>query len=95
MKSIEDIANNMDNIQINESQLYDELIKNLQEAKNNEVLLHEGILTGLLGGAIGATVGPTIMKAVCNALGIDIKGPLGSLMTSRLILTTVGAKVGW
>ena len=36
-----------------------------------------------------------LASSLCNALGVDLKGPLGSLMTSRIILTAVGAKVGW
>jgi predicted methyltransferase MtxX (methanogen marker protein 4) len=67
----------------------------LQEAKENNIPLEEGLLTGLIGGIAGAAFGPKVMTAVCNALGIDLKGPLGSLMTSRIILTAVGAKVGW
>jgi len=35
------------------------------------------------------------MKAICKALGINETGPLGSLFTSRLILTAVGTSVGW
>jgi hypothetical protein len=82
-------------IQLNESQIYDEIIGKLQEAKENGIPLEEGLLGGLIGGVAGATFGPSVMKAVCKALGIDERGPLGSLMTSRLILTAVGAKVGW
>ena len=33
------------------------------------------------------------MKAICKALGVDEKGPLGSLLTSRLVLTAIGASV--
>lgn len=90
---MKEIAN--ENVQLNESQIYDELIGKLQEAKENGTPLDEGLLTGLLGGVAGATIGPSVMKAVCKALGIDERGPLGNLMTSRLILTAVGAKVGW
>ena len=80
---------------INESQVYDDIIKSLQEAKEQGKSGEEGLLTGLFGGAAAFTVGPTIMKAVANVLWIDLKGPLGSLMTSRLILTAVGAKLGY
>lgn len=79
---------------INESQAYDDIIKSLQEAKENGVPLTEGIIGGLFGGIAGFTAGPMIMKAVCNTLGIDLKGPLGSLMTSRLIITACCAKLG-
>lgn len=79
---------------INESQVYDDLIKYLQDSKENGVPLTEGIIGGLFGGIAGFAAGPMIMKAVCNTLGIDLKGPLGSLMTSRLIITACCAKLG-
>lgn len=80
---------------INESQVYDDIIKSLQESKEQCKPIEEGLFTGLFAGAAAFTVGPTIMKTVANVLGIDLKGPLGSLMTSRLILTAVGAKLGY
>ena len=80
---------------INESQVYDDIIKSLQESKEQGKSIEEGLFTGLFAGAAAFTVGPTIMKTVANVLGIDLKGPLGSLMTSRLILTAVGAKLGY
>lgn len=94
MKSMQEIANESVQ-QINEAQMYDDIIAKLQEAKENKVPLDEGLITGIIGGIAGATFGPKVMTAVCNALGIDVKGPLGNLMTSRLILTAVGTKVGW
>lgn len=80
---------------INESQIYDDLIKGLQEAKETGKPIDEGLFTGLFTGAAAFTVGPSIMKAVCGCLGIEEKGPLGSLMTSRLILTAIAAKLGF
>lgn len=80
---------------INEAQVYDDMISGLQRAKEEGQPLTEGILTGLLAGSAAFAVGPSIMKAVCNTLGIDLKGPLGSLMTSRLILTAMAAKLGF
>lgn len=80
---------------INEAQAYDDIIKYLQDAKENGVSLTEGIIGGLFGGITGFVAGPMIMKAVCNTLGIDLKGPLGSLMTSRLITTACCAKLGF
>ncbi len=79
---------------INESQVYDDLISGLQQAKEQGLPIDEGLFTGLFAGAAAFTVGPSIMKAVCNCLGIDLKGPLGSLMTSRLILTAISTKLG-
>ena len=80
---------------INESQVYNDIINSLQESKEQGKPIEEGLFTGLFAGAAAFAVGPTIMKAVANVLGIDLKGPLGSLMTSRLILTAVGAKLGY
>ena len=80
---------------ITEELTYDKVIAQLQEAKENDIPLEEGIIGAVVGGLAGATFGPKVMKAVCKALGVDEKGPLGSLLTSRLILTAVGTSVGW
>lgn len=80
---------------VEDAQIYDDVIKRLQEAKENKVPINEGILTGLLGGLAGVTVGPAVMKAVCNALGVSLEGHLGKLLTSKLVLGAVGAKIGW
>lgn len=81
--------------QLNESAVYDDTIKRLMEAKEQGVPLEEGLFSSILGGAAGMTFGPAVMKAVCDALGVDVKGTFGSLLTSRIILTAVGAKIGW
>lgn len=80
---------------ITEELTYDKVIAQLQEAKENDVPLEEGLIGAVVGGLAGATFGPKVMKAVCKALGVDEKGPFGSLLTSRLILTAVGTSVGW
>ena len=79
---------------INEDAVYDNLINGLQKAKEEGKPLNEGLFTGLFAAGTTAIVGPTIMKAVCNVLGIDQKGPLGNLMTSRLILAAMAGKLG-
>ncbi len=89
MKSINNIIDESKN-----NEIYDSIIENLNKAKEQKLSIDEGILMGLLGGTTAAIAGPTIMKAVCNVLGIDQKGPLGSLMTSRLILTAMAGKLG-
>lgn len=94
MKKIIDIINEENNI-VTEELSYDNIIRKLQEAKANDVPVDEGIIGALVGGLTGATFGPKVMKAVCKALGVDEKGPFGSLLTSRLILTAVGTSVGW
>jgi len=92
---MENIDNFINNEQITEELSYDNIIQKLQEAKNNEVPVEEGIL-GAIGGAIlGASFGPKLGNAICSALGIDPKGSLGSLMTSRLVLGAIGSKMGW
>lgn len=93
MKSMQDIVDS--NIKVDESTGYDEVIKLLQEAKEQEVPLDEGIGKALLGAAAGVTVGPSIMKAVCKVLGISESGALGNLMTSRLVLTALGGYLGY
>lgn len=94
MKSMETIA--QETISINEEQqAYDNLIQILQEAKANNTPIDEGLGKAILGGLAGATVGPAIMKAVCRVLGINETGPMGNLMTSRLVLTAMGGYLGW
>lgn len=90
MKSLENIVN------INEEQIaYDKIIEALTDAKNNNTPIDEGVFKAIIGGAAGATVGPTIMKGVCKVLGIDERGTLGNLMTSKLVLTALGGYLGY
>lgn len=93
MKTLEEIANKSE--QINEDLIYDSLIKRLQECKENNTPIDEGLFKAIFGGIGGATIGPPLMKGVCKVLGIDEKGSMGSLMTSRLTLTSLGAYLGW
>ena len=93
---MQDIVDSIDTIDtVSESKGYDEVIKLLQEAKEQEVPLDEGIGKALLGAAAGVTVGPNIMKGVCKVLGISESGALGNLMTSRLILTALAGYLGY
>lgn len=76
------------------------IIENLSELKTriNEGQtenLTEGLFGALVGGAAGMTVLPTIMKGLCKVLGVDDKGVLGTTLTSRLVLTTLCAHIGW
>ena len=96
MKEIAEEQNkNNEEIQITEALVYDDIIKVLQEAKDNNQPIDEGLFKAIFGGLAGATAGPAIMKGICKVLGIDERGPMGSLMTSRLILTGLGAYLGW
>jgi len=78
-----------------EQQAYDDIINALNEAKENNIPLDEGIGKAILGAAAGVSIGPAIMKGVCKVLGISETGALGNLMTSRLILTALGGYLGY
>lgn len=92
MKNIDEF---IDNEQITEDLSYDDIIQKLQEAKEAGTPIEEGIL-GAIGGAIlGASIGPKLGQAICRALGIDPKGALGSLMTSRVVLASICGTMGW
>ena len=92
MKSMEELANEQN---VNESLVYDDIIQKLTEAKENGTPIDEGIF-GAIGGAIlGVTVGPKLGAAICRALGVDPKGTFGSLLTSKLVLGSIGATMGW
>ena len=92
MKILEEIVTDT---QITEDLTYDSIIQKLQEAKENNVPIDEGIL-GAIGGAIlGASVGPKLGNAICKALGVDIKGTFGTLLTSKLVMGSIGATMGW
>lgn len=74
---------------------YDKAIALLQEAKENGEPIDEGLFKAIFGGLVGATAGPAIGKALCKTLGLDEKGMLGNLLTSRLFLTALGGYMGW
>lgn len=69
---------------------YNKVVEKLEKGEE----LDEGLLGALAGGAVGALVGPAIGKAICKVLGIDEKGHLGKLMTSRLVTTALGIAIG-
>ena len=83
------------NIKEDNSNSYDDIITRLTEAKENAVPVEEGIFKALVGGVAGMTIAPSIMKALCSILGVDVKGQFGSVLTSRLVLTALCAKMGW
>ena len=77
--------------EINEAEkIYKQLIEKLEKGED----IDEGLLGALTGGVVGALVGPTIGKAICRVLGIDEKGHLGKLLTSRLVTTALGIALG-
>lgn len=79
--------------------VYDYIIESFEQAQEENKSLSdtmdEGLFGALVGGAIGVTVGQSIMKAVCKCLGIDEKGVLGNLLTSKLVLSAMGAQLGY
>lgn len=96
MKSMEELANaKIEEQNVNEALVYDDIIKKLNEAKENGTPIDEGIF-GAIGGAIlGASIGPKLGAALCRALGVDPKGTFGSLLTSKLIMGSIGVSMGW
>ena len=96
MKSMEELANAKPEEQnVNEALVYDDIIQKLNEAKENGTPIDEGIF-GAIGGAIlGASIGPKLGAALCRALGVDPKGTFGSLLTSKLIMGSIGVSMGW
>lgn len=55
--------------------------------------LAEGILGSILGAAAGLTIGPAIGKAIAKALGAQKGGALYRMLTSRLVLGSLGAAI--
>jgi hypothetical protein len=64
----------------------------VEKLKNGEEI-DEGFLGGLAAAGASALIGPSIMRALCRALGISEEGPLGKLLTSKLVLAAVGYTV--
>ena len=87
---MEEIAN-----PINEDLTYDDIIQKLNEAKENNIPLDEGILGAIGGVVLGTTFGPKLGGAICKALGVDPKGTFGSLLTSNLVMGSIGGVMGW
>lgn len=97
MKSMEELAIlDLENARINEEAIaYDKIIEALEQCKQENTPIDEGVVKALIGAAAGLTMGPAIMKGVCHVLGIQENGALGNLMTSRLILTALTGYLGW
>ena len=93
MKTMEEIAGSQQNI--NEELAYNDIIQKLTEAKEANLPIEEGLLGALTGGIIGMAIGPKVMKAICKILGVDERGQFGSLLTSRMMTTALGAAMGW
>lgn len=94
MKSMEEIAAQSNIVEDLNTQ-YDKAIEILKEAKENQQPIDEGLFKAIFGGLVGATAGPAIGKALCKTLGLDERGMLGNLLTSRLFLTALGGYMGW
>ena len=87
---MEEIAN-----PINEDLTYEDIIQKLNEAKENNIPIDEGILGAIGGAVLGVAIGPKLGAAICKALGVDQKGTFGSLITSKLIMGAIGTTMGW
>ena len=95
MKTIEEIASKIERDQINEELIYDEIITKLTEAKELGTPIDEGLLGAIGGVVLGTAFGPKLGAALCKALGVDQKGTFGSLLTSKLVMGSIGASMGW
>lgn len=93
MKSLEEFTNSQS--QINEVLSYDDIIQKLQEAKENELPIDEGVLGAIGGLMFGTTMGPKLGAAICKALGCDSKGSFGSLLSSKLVMGAICSYMGW
>lgn len=92
MKTITELN---DNMTITEDLNYDDIIQKLQEAKEQNLPIEEGIFGAIGGAVLGAALGPKLGGAICKALGVDPKGSFGSLLTSRLVMGAIGTTMGW
>lgn len=69
---------------------YNILVEKLQKGET----IDEGLFGAIVGGGLGFLAGPTIGKAICSVLGIKEDGPLGKLLTSKLVTTAMGVALG-
>ena len=92
MKSMEEVVNPQ---QVNEDLTYDTIIQKLNEAKEAGTPIDEGVLGAIGGVILGSTFGPKLGGAICKALGVDPKGTFGSLLTSKLVMGSIGGVMGW
>lgn len=69
---------------------YETLVEKLKRGEQ----IDEGIFGAIVGGGLGLLAGPAIGKAICSVLGIKEDGPLGKLLTSRLVTTAMGVALG-
>jgi hypothetical protein len=69
---------------------YNTLVEKLQKGEQ----IDEGLFGAIVGGGLGLLAGPAIGKAICSVLGIKEDGPLGKLLTSKLVTTAIGITLG-
>jgi len=82
---------NMTAEQVKEAEdFYNKVLEKLEKGEE----IDEGLFGAIAGGAVGALIGPAIGKAICKVLGVDEKGSLGKLLTSRLVTTAIGVALG-
>ena len=73
---------------------FKECLKKKFKGQKKGEQIDEGILGSIAGGGLGLLAGPAIGKAICSVLGIKEEGPLGKLLTSRLVTTAMGIALG-
>ena len=93
MKTISEQENKQE--AINESLAYEEIIQKLNEAKENNTPIEEGLFGAIGGVILGTSIGPKLGAAICKSLGVDPKGQFGSLLTSKLVLGAICGAMGW
>ncbi len=92
MQTLQEFTNNYN---MSESEIYDNIITKLETAKENNTPIDEGLLGALGGMVLGSTFGPKLGMAICKSLGVDPKGTFGSLLTSKLVMGSIGVTMGW
>lgn len=92
MRTMEEVAAQGGN---NLTEQYNKVIELLENARDTEQPIDEGLFKSIFGGLTGAVAGPAIGRALCKTLGLDERGMLGNLLTSRLFLTALGGYMGW
>ena len=61
---------------------------------NVNMRLNESFVKRLAGGAAGLLLGKKVVQALAKAIGIKPYGVLYKVMTSRMVLTSIGAAFG-
>lgn len=66
--------------------------RNLEDFESE--LIDEGLVGSILGGLTGFALGKTVGKVIAKVLGVEKKGILYDLLTSRLVGAAIGSSLG-